>query len=86
MFGIEFFDPKTVWINLTNLALGLVTLFCVLAVAFGLAQEVYERLQKRIAATTHADDHAFAVPGLGLTMADGGEKLADEEKKKQKET
>ena len=82
MFGIEFFDPKTVWINLTNWVLGFVTLLCVLAVAYGVIEEAFIRLRKRVRAAHPLDDHAFAVPGLGLTMADGGEKLEQEEEKK----
>ena len=81
MFGTNFFDPETVWINLTNLALGIVTLLCVLAVAWGVFAEVWARLKVRLAAhAPEADDHMFEVPGLGLTMADGGKKV-DEEKK-----
>ncbi|MFN2239729.1 MAG: hypothetical protein ABR524_10085 [Thermoanaerobaculia bacterium] len=71
MFGIEFLDPATRWLNLTNLALGIVTLLCVAAVAWGVAVDLLERLRSRLPAT--ADDHAFVVRGLGVTMADGGE-------------
>lgn len=80
MFGTNFFDPETVWINLTNLALGIVTLLCVLAVGWGVLAEVFARLKVRWAQMPEVDDHAFDVPGLGLTMADGGKKV-DEEKK-----
>jgi hypothetical protein len=80
VFGIEFFDPKTVWINLTNLALGLVTLVCVAMVAWGVAAEAAERLRRRLA-VFRDDHHAFAVPELGLTMADGGDKVDDDEQK-----
>lgn len=79
MFGIEFFDPQTVWVNVTNFLLGVVTLVCVGAVAWGVLVEVVERV--RANARLAHDDHAFEVPGLGLTMADGGKKI-DEEKKK----
>ena len=79
MFGIEFFDPKTVWINLTNIALGLVTLVCVAMVAWGVAAEVADRLRRRLAVFRN-DHHAFSVPELGLTMADGGEKVDEEQK------
>ena len=79
MFGFDFFDPQTVWLNVTNLALGVVTLLSILAVGWGVASELLARARKT--APAHSlDDHAFAVPGLGWTMADGGKK-ADEEKK-----
>lgn len=81
MFGTNFFDPETVWINLTNLALGIVTLLCVLAVAWGVFAEVWARMKVRSASpVADADDHLFDVPGLGLTMADGGKKVDEETK------
>jgi hypothetical protein len=75
MYGPD--GPDTFWLNFTNIALGLVTLACVLAIAGGVARELLLRWQRR--AVTSADDHAFATPGLGVTMADGGERI-DERK------
>ena len=73
-----------------NIGLGIVMLICCGAVAFGVAQEVAARRKKR-ASVSKLDrevsdlvasygGHAFNVPGLGVTMADGGEPL---EKKKE---
>ncbi len=78
-------DPSTYWLTITNVALGLVVLVCCVAVAIGIAQEVAER-RKKAAAASKLDrevadlvaaygGHAFQVPGLGVTMADGGEAL-----------
>lgn len=75
MFGLDFLEPTTRWLNITNLALGIVTLVCCLAVAWGVAAEVFVRLRKRVALPRPIDDHTFAVSSLGLTMADGGEKV-----------
>ncbi len=75
MFGIDIMDPKTFWLNLTNIALGVVTLLCFVAVGWGVLVEAFKRLRQRAGAAVHADDHAFAVPGLGLTMADGGRRF-----------
>jgi len=75
MYGPD--GPDTFWLNFTNIALGLVTLACVLAIAGGVARELLVRWQRRAVAS--ADDHAFATPGLGVTMADGGERI-DERK------
>ncbi len=75
MYGPD--GPDTFWLDFTNIALGLVTLACVLAIAGGVARELLLRWQRR--AATPADDHAFATPGLGVTMADGGERI-DERK------
>jgi uncharacterized membrane protein YcjF (UPF0283 family) len=68
-------DPETFWLNTTNIALGAVTLICIVAVVSVVFREVLQRVRSRVRATVHADDHAFAHPELGLTMADGGERL-----------
>jgi len=80
MFGIEFFDPETVWVNVTNFLLGVVTIVCIGAVAWGALVEVWERVRAHVR-IAH-DDHAYEVPGLGLTMADGGKKIDEEKSKK----
>jgi hypothetical protein len=64
--------PDTFWLDFTNIALGLVTLVCVLAVVAGVVHEVGHRLANR---RMLVDDHAFEEPGLGVTMADGGERI-----------
>jgi len=71
MYGPD--GPDTFWLNFTNIALGLVTLACALVIAGGVARELLLRWQRRAVAS--ADDHAFATPGLGVTMADGGERV-----------
>lgn len=70
MYGAN--EPDTFWLNFTNIALGLVTLACVLAIVAGIVRELVERRRQHAAA---ADDHAFATPQLGLTMADGGKRI-----------
>jgi hypothetical protein len=66
-------DPNTYWLNITDIALGAVTLVCVALVAQAVLREVLARVRNRIPAALRQDSHAFAVPELGLTMADGGE-------------
>lgn len=75
MFGLDLGDPKTLWLNITNIALGVVTLLCFVVVAWGAGVEVLARLRRRWALHMGEDEHVFAVPGLGTTMADGGEKV-----------
>ncbi len=75
MYGAN--GPDTFWLDFTNIALGLVTLVCVLAIAAGVMRELVDRRRQHAAA---ADDHAFATPELGVTMADGG-KLIDRPEK-----
>ncbi|MGZ5443944.1 MAG: hypothetical protein ACXW5U_03425 [Thermoanaerobaculia bacterium] len=67
-------ETEILELNLANGALGLATLICFLMVAWATVSEVAERLRARWAQGAH-DDHMFAVPELGLTMADGGEKV-----------
>ena len=71
MYAVD--GPDTFWLNFTNIALGLVTLACVLVVVGGVARELMHRFERRARAAE--DDHAFATPGLGVTMADGGERI-----------
>ena len=66
-------------LNIANAALALATLVCVLMVGWGVVVEVAERLRARWAQSAAQDDHALALPQLGLTMADGGEKITDKE-------
>ena len=85
-------DPSTYWLTLTNAALGVVVLICCLAVGIGVMQEIAARRKKRAALSqldrevadlvaTYRDGHAFHTPELGVTMADGGEKLDKEEER-----
>jgi len=71
MFGFD--DPEAFWLNITNVALGIVVLVCLSAVGYSVVAELLERARKR--ALVAADDHATLVPGLGITMADGGERI-----------
>lgn len=72
----DFLDSETVWLNLTNAALGLVTLICLVAVARIIVPELFAKLAaKRARVPVEDDSHAFDLSGLGITMADGGERI-----------
>lgn len=82
MFGVNWSDPQTLWLNVTNLALGMVILAAVLIVVGAVGWELAFR-RRRAAQATDIDaelrsmidagsPHILDVPGLGLTMADGG--------------
>ena len=75
MYGAD--GPDTFWLDFTNIALGLVTLACVLAVAAGVLHEMADRRRRRAdrRRTAEDDDHAFVIPDLGLTLADGGKRI-----------
>jgi hypothetical protein len=85
-------DPSTYWLTFTNVALGVVTLVCCIAVGVGIVQEVVARRRKAVAlsdldrevsdlVSTYGDGHAFQIPNLGVTMADGGEEIRKKETK-----
>jgi hypothetical protein len=71
----EFGDPRTFWLNVTNIALGVVTGICVLVLGKALFKELIQRFRATGRATVKLDEYAYMVPELGLTMADGGERL-----------
>jgi len=80
---LNWYDSQTYWLNVTNVALGIVIAICVAVVLGGIAHEFASRIRKRRRIEAEidrdmvqlADDHTCHVPGLGVTMADGGEKL-----------
>lgn len=84
--------PDTFWLNVTNIGLGVITLICCLGVVYALARELMLRAKERadvaelrqMLAEAGPDDHALAVPGLGLVMADGGEKVKKGRRKRPK--
>jgi len=85
-------DPSTYWLTFTNIALGVVTLIGCAAVVIGVLQELAAKRKKSAAlsrldgevsdlVTSFSDGHAFNVPSLGVTMADGGEELKKNEER-----
>jgi hypothetical protein len=90
MFGVDWTDSQTLWLNLTNLTLGIVTLICIAAVAYGVAQELFARRRVRQSLDDEvrqltagiSDPYTMQVPGLGLTMADGGEPIDPKKEKR----
>jgi hypothetical protein len=76
-------NDETFWLNVTNIALGVVTLACVALFVSVVLQEVVERVRQHVLVFSPKDDHAFVLPELGLTMADGGERLDKDEASRQ---
>lgn len=76
----------TMWLNITNAALGLVTLIALLVVFLSVG---WDLLAHKVKSPSRVDlrnidadlkallhgSHSFTVPEFGLTMADGGEKI-----------
>jgi hypothetical protein len=75
----------TFWLNLTNIALGVVVFLALLLVGYGVIWEVVIRRKKHAGLRDMDSEmesmlnkefsHSLSVPELGLTMADGGEHL-----------
>jgi hypothetical protein len=95
----------TFWLNMTNFALGIVTVLAAVVVAGAVSWDLFfmwlrkartgdvadirDVNMQRLMAEVRAgwgDAHSLSVPGLGLTMADGGEKIDPSEKKSEKQT
>ena len=80
-------EDWTMWLNITNFALGLVTLSALLVEFFavgwdllvrkvGKAREVnLNNIDADLKALLQGGSHSFSVPEFGLTMADGGERI-----------
>jgi hypothetical protein len=75
VFELDLGDPKTLWLTITNIVLGVLTLLCFVVVLWGATTASLARLRKRWGFGLEPDDHLFVAPGLGMTMADGGKKL-----------
>jgi hypothetical protein len=83
MFGINWSDSQTLWLNVINASLGVVTLICFAVIGYGIWQDVRVKMRKRAEQSAmnrvvgdlvgSLDTHTFHMPELGLTMADGGE-------------
>lgn len=83
----------TMWLNITNFALGLVTLIALLVVFFSVGWDLLVRKPKQAPARLDLSgveaelkalwggSHSLSVPELGLTMADGGERIEPSETK-----
>ncbi len=83
-------DSSTYWLTFTNAALGIVVLICCITVVVGVIQEIAAKRKKAAAMSkldrevndlvnSYWDGHAFHLPELGMTMADGGEELGKKE-------
>jgi hypothetical protein len=79
----------TFWLNMTNFALGMITVLALVVVFVAVGWDLLvlkfhkthamDRIDEELQAMLHAGSHSLSVPGLGLTMADGGEKIEPSE-------
>ena len=71
----DLFDPDTFWLNVTNVALGTATLTCCIAIIYGVAHEIRKRTREYRMKHITSDDPRKFLTNLGITMADGGERI-----------
>jgi hypothetical protein len=82
VFLLDWNDPATSWLIVTNMVLGGVIVVCVVVMLGGIAHEFISRAHRRHTIDAELDrdmrrlydDHVFDSPDLGITMADGGKK------------
>ena len=76
-------DPDTMWLNITNAVLGLCVLVCVAVAVVGIGRDLLAKAREsaRNREVFVYDSHAMLLPDLGLTMADGGEPISNNETK-----
>lgn len=94
----------TFWFNMTNFALGMITILAVVVVFFAVGWDLFalwlrkgrqsdsvdvrnvnmDRITADLLSQWRTEPHSLTVPGLGLTMADGGEKVEPSEPSEKK--
>ncbi len=83
-------DSEVLWLNFMNGMLGAVVLICCLVVLGAVVYQITGTRKRRRSNARGADremramfrsddDHTFRVAGLGVTMADGGERAREPE-------
>jgi hypothetical protein len=75
-------DSETMWLTLTNIGLGVVTLACVIAVGMVIAKEIFADVRSKVRVPQLQDDHSFMLDDLGITMADGGKRIDEKDQAK----
>jgi len=68
-------DPKTIWLLLTNLVLGLVVVVCGAMIVWCLARDVQQRRREESEELLVPGDYLDGLENLGVTLPDGGERI-----------
>ena len=72
-------ETQVLWLNITNAVLGLVVAASFLALGWAIVADLLARRKESVTHTRglegalRLDPHSVFLPGLGFTMADGGE-------------
>jgi hypothetical protein len=72
-------NSETLWLTLTNVGLGIVTVACIIAVGVVVTKEIYAGVRSKVRIPQLQDDHSFMLGDLGITMADGGKRIDEKE-------
>lgn len=72
-------DSETLWLTITNIGLGVVTLVCIVAVGVVITKEIFADVRANVKVPELQDDHSFMLADLGITMADGGKRIDEKE-------
>ena len=75
-------DSETLWLTITNVGLGIVALICLIAVGVVVSKEIFADLRSKVHLPQLQDDHSFMLRDLGITMADGGKRIDENENAK----
>ncbi|MCK9408677.1 MAG: hypothetical protein WCX28_11960 [Bacteriovoracaceae bacterium] len=75
----ESMDSETLWLTLTNVGLGIVTIACIIAFGVVAAKEFFADARSKVRVPQLQDDHSFVLDDLGITMADGGKRIDEKE-------
>ena len=70
----DFSDPRG-WQNITNMLLLAVALVAAVYVGIGAYKQARAKSRAMAGSFGHEDPHTLVLPDLGITMADGGEKI-----------
>ena len=81
---LETMDSETLWLTITNVGLGIVTVICIAAVGVVIVKELFSDARVTVKVPHLQDDHSFMLPDLGITMADGGKRIDEMELVKNK--
>ncbi len=75
----ESMDSETLFLTITNIGLGVVTVICIAAVGMVIIKEVFSEARSTVKVPHLQDDHSFMLADLGITMADGGKRIDEHE-------
>ncbi len=75
-----FLNSNSVWLTVTNIALGLLVLLCCVVIGRSAIREFRRRAKEKRELSRVPNNHLAGLKNLGITMQDGGEQH-DETKK-----